>query len=158
MASVPRSLITISDCLMDELPRPEYWDWFQVRADAERAQEDVPTSVVVSVALEPQDASELIDHMGGPEQPWFVLLRRKVAAAGRLLGYEIVGAEQTLDFHSWHCHGYADELLAARGIRVNDVGLFATMTDARDALQWMLALPADEAPAPVPWFVVAILA
>jgi hypothetical protein len=157
-SSVPGSLITISDCIMDDLPRPEYWDWFQNPADAARAQSVTPDTTVVSVALEADDAAHLIDEMGGPGQPWFALLERNVGATGTLLGYELVGAEPSLDLHTWHCYDYADALLASRGIRVNDLGLLSTLADAQAALRWMTSLPDREAPAPVPWFVVALFA
>ena len=157
MSSVPQTIVTISDCIMDELPHPEYWDWFQDPADAARAQSVTPDSAVVAIALEPCDANEMIKEMGGPQQPWFALLQGRVPATGTLLGYELVGAEENFDVHSWHCHGYADDLLAAEGIRVNDLGLLPTLDEARAALRWMTSLPDEEAPEPVPWFVVALL-
>lgn len=115
-----------------------------------------PDASVVAVGLEPDDAHKLIEEMGGPTEPYFSLLHHEVPAYGTLLGYELVGAEHTLDFHSSHCHGCADDLLAARGIGLNDLGLFRSLTDARTALDWMTSLPDDEAPAPVPWLVVAL--
>lgn len=156
MRSVPGSIITISDCIMDDLPRPEFWDWFQDAADAAHAQSVTPDCTMVTVALEPSDALELIKQVGGADRPWFALLRANLPATGVLLGYELVGAEENLDFHSWHCHSYADDLLAAESIQVNDSGLISTLREARRALQWMESLPEDEAPEPVPWFVVAL--
>lgn len=156
MTSVPAQIITISDCIMDRLPRPDYWDWFQNIDDAIMARAVAPDATVVAVGLEPDDARELMEEMGGPQQPYFALLHNESPADGRLLGYELVGAEWTLDFHSWHCHGFADDLLAARGIGVNDLGLFDSLTDARIALDWMTSLPPDEAPAVVPWLIVAL--
>jgi hypothetical protein len=138
MRSVPARIVTISDCIMDDLPRPEFWDWFQDADEALRAQTTTPAdTALVAVALERNDARELIEEMGGSEQPYFELLQRNVEPSGRLLGYEIVGAESTLDFHSWHCHGYADDLLGAHGIALNELGLFSTLADARVGLAWM---------------------
>lgn len=156
MSSVPESIITISDCIMDDLPRPEFWDWFQDAEEAARAESVTPDCAIVAVALEPSEAMDLIQEAGGADRPWFALLRANLPATGTLLGYELVGAEDTLDFHSWHCHGYADDLLAAEGIHVNDSGLISTLSEARRALQWMVSLPEDEEPEPVPWFVVAL--
>lgn len=159
MHSAPARIVTISDCIMDDLPRPEFWDWFLDREEAFRAQAAAPAdTAVVAVALERNDARELIEEMGGHGQPYFELLQRNVEPAGRLLGYEIVGAEATLDFHSWHCHAYADGLLGAQGVALNELGLFSTLADARMGLAWMCSLPSDQAPAPVPWFVVALFA
>jgi len=158
MNSTPAEILTISDCIMDDLPRPEFWDWFQSRDEALAAQPpDSSHAQLVEVALERRDAADLIGEMGR-EQLYFELLQRSVESTGRLLGYEIVGAEWTFDLHSWHCHSYADDLLAARAIRLNQFGLFSTLADARTGLAWMCSLAPDEAPAPVPWFVVALFA
>lgn len=139
-----------------DLPRPECWDWFQHVDDALRANALVENSRVVGVAFEPADAAAFIDEMDGSVQPFFELLVRAEAATGTLLGYELVGAEDTLDFHSSHCHGYADELRLNNGITVNEHGLLRSYADASRALTWMLALPEAEAPKPVPWTVVAL--
>lgn len=89
--------------------------------------------------------------------PYFQLLHSATPAEGEVLGYEIVGAEATLDFHSWHCHGYADEVADDLGIRVNDLGLLASYDPARAVRDWMLARTMDQAPSPVPWVVVGLL-
>ncbi|QYJ02870.1 hypothetical protein KUV85_11045 [Nocardioides panacisoli] len=156
--SVPAEIITISDCIQDKLPRPDHWDWFQDLAEAHHAQSMCADAQLVAVGLKPDEASRLIENMGGPEQPWFALLGRKEPAAGTLLGYELLGAEDSLDFHSWHCHSYADDLASATGISLNGFGLFSNMADARAALEWMTSLPSEEAPAPVPWCVAALTA
>lgn len=157
LSTVPPQIITLSDCIMDDLPRPEFWDWFQSRQEVEAAEGDREQTDLVAVAIAPLDAEVLMGEMGGPEMPYFDLLRKSTIASGEPIGYEVVGAEATLDFHSWHCHGYADEVARDIGIRVNDLGLLATYEDAVSVLDWMLARPIDEAPAPVPWTVVALL-
>lgn len=157
MATVPTTLLTISDCIMRDLPRPEFWDWYATYAEAALAQsEHAPEAHVTPIALRSADAEDLMNEMGGDDQPYFTELRRLTPFTGEVLGYEVVGAEDTLDFHSWHCHGYADEVNDALGIRVNDLGLLSTYSDAAAVLKWMLDRPSDEAPAPVPWVVVAL--
>jgi len=115
---------------------------------------------VATVALHPRDAATFLGHWAGEPTPWFDLVRRcrPLAPDARVLGYEVVGAEETHDFHSWHCHAYADEVAEALGIVVNDRGLLSTLEDARSVLRWMLDLPDAEAPKPVPWTVVALAA
>ena len=156
MASVPTEILTISDCIMDDLPRPEYWDWFQHVEDAMRASAVTDNCCVVGVAFDSEDAVSFIEAMDGSGQPFFELLASAEPATGTLLGYELVGAEDTLDFHSWHCHGYADDLNRATGITVNEHGLLRNHADASEALAWMLSLPEEEAPEPVPWTAVAL--
>lgn len=157
MATVPRSILTISDCIMRTLPRPEFWDWHTGYAEAARARtEFAPDANVTPVALRTADADALMKELGGSDQPYFAGLAKSIPFTGEVLGYEVVGAEYTLDFHSWHCHGYADEVSEALGIRVNDLGLLATYSTAAAVLKWMLDRPSSEAPAPVPWVVVAL--
>lgn len=157
MATVPTSIVTISDCIMKTLPRPEFWDWFEDLDEAERGQStQAPAAQITAVAMRPADAVALMDEMGGAGQPYFALLKQSVRFDGTVQGYEVVGAEHTLDFHSWHCHGYADEVSEALGIRVNGIGLLPTYSSAAAVLKWMLDRPASEAPKPVPWVVVAL--
>ena len=157
LSSVPTSIVTVSDCIMKTLPRPEFWDWFEDLDQAKRAQAtQAPEAQMTAVALRPADAATLMDEMGGAGQPYFALLRQSVRFNGTVLGYEVVGAEQTLDFHSWHCHGYADDASVALGIQVNDIGLLPTYSTAAAVLKWMLDRPESEAPEPVPWVVVAL--
>jgi hypothetical protein len=155
--ALPAKLLTISDCIMDDLPRPEFWDWFldleevtQIRTAA------APQCDVIHVGMRRSEVQNFVQANGGPDQPYLALVNRHQSLTASVLGYEIVGAELTLDFHSWHCHGYADEARDQLGIRVNDLGLLGSWEDATRVLDWMLDLPADQAPAPVDWWVVAL--
>lgn len=157
MATVPSSILTISDCIMRTLPRPEFWDWYTRYDEAALARSEfAPDANVTPVALRPADVDVLMDEMGGSDQPYFAGLAKLIPFTGEVLGYEVVGAEHTLDFHSWHCHGYADEVSETLGIRVNDLGLLPTYSTAAAVLKWMLDRPARQAPAPLPWLVVAL--
>ncbi|TQL02207.1 hypothetical protein FBY24_1277 [Cellulomonas sp. SLBN-39] len=88
------------------------------------------------------------------------VLRRQepVGPAQRVLGWEVVGADDWFDLHSWHCHGYADEVATALGTCTNSRGLLPSHAEASAVLRWMLTRPSAEAPAPVPWFPVALTA
>jgi hypothetical protein len=156
LSSLPPRIITISDCIMGRLPRPEFWDWYENLEDAVLARAWASQAQITPVAMRTRDAALLIDVMGGARQPFFATLRQALNFEGEVLGYEIVGAEETLDFHSWHCHGYADEVRDELNIQVNERGLLSTYLEASTVLRWMLALPDREAPEPVPWFVVAL--
>ena len=157
MATVPTPIVTISDCIMKTLPRPEFWDWFQDLDEAERAHStQAPAAQITAVTMRPADAVALMAEIGGAGQPYFALLEQQVRFDGAVHGYEVVGAEHTLDFHSWHCHGYADEVSEALGIHVNGIGLLPTYSSAAAVLKWMLDRPESEAPKPVPWVVVAL--
>ncbi len=158
LTSVPALILTISDCIMDDLPRPEFWDWFLNFDEAVASRHgDAGEMQLVEVAMTESDGEELIDALDGGEMPYFELLRSRVPAHGELLGYEVVGAEYNLDFHSWHCHGYANEVRDDLGIQVNELGLLVSYEDAVSVLEWMLDRPDDEAPEPVPWVVVGLL-
>jgi hypothetical protein len=155
-------LLTISDCIQPELPRPDPWlgDWFQDReqADVAAAALGRPNVRVTTVAMSPADADDFARQWGETPTPWFDLMRRglPLSPSATVLGYEIVGAEEPLDFHSWHCHGYADEVNKALGVTLNDHGLLDRITDAHEVLTWMLTRPQKDAPKEVPWTVVAL--
>jgi hypothetical protein len=159
--SLPQQLLTISDCLQEDLPRPVAADWYTEpgeAADAHRQQ--APHAILAIVAMVPDDADDFRAQFDGDPHAAdsFSVLRRHIALdpTAVVLGYEIVGAEYTLDFHSWHCHGYADEVADALGIRTNAYGLLGTRDEARTVLDWMLARPPSETPKEVPWTVIAL--
>lgn len=157
--SLPSTIVTISDCIQEDLPQPFGCDWFLDVAEADLARRDnAAHAIVVSVSMRPRDAAEIISQIADEEQHAMALLRRQLPldAASAVLGFEVVGAESPLDFHSWHCHGYADEVEAELGIRTNSDGLIATVEEAAAVRDWMLSRPPEQAPAPVPWCVVAL--
>ena len=161
-ASMPPRLVTISDCIQDELPRPEPWlgDWFQDRdeADAAARRLDDRSVMVVTVAMPRAEADDFAQAWSGEDAPWLSLLRGAVPlpADAKVLGYEVVGAQEVLDFHSWHCHGYADDVRVDLGIGLTDQGMVPDVSAARSILPWMLARPQAQAPKPVPWTVVCL--
>ena len=160
-SSLPAQMLTVSDCIQPDLPRPQPWlgDWFQDHREATTARESVrPRPMLVTVAMRPEDARVFIAECDEEPSNWFDLLRRgePLASDAVVLGFEVVGAETTLDFHSWHCHGYADEVRTVLGIAVNSLGLLQSLGEARQVRDWMLGLPPEQAPEPVPWTVIAL--
>lgn len=156
---LPATFLTISDCLMDELPRPECWDWYLDRHEAERARMSAaPQSENLTVAMTSADAAAFMSETGGARQPYFDLLRTETRLQEHVsvLGYEVVGAEETLAFHSWNCHGYLPGAVDELGTEINKFGLISTYEHAARVLEWMLAMPSDRQPAPVPWTVAAL--
>jgi hypothetical protein len=105
-----------------------------------------------------EDALSFIREHGGVEQPYFDLLRTEswLPAGSAVLGYELVGAEATLDFHSWHCYGYAAGAFDELRVQLNEFGLIDTYSQATRVLTWILGQPPENQPAPVPWVVVAL--
>jgi len=158
-AVLPETFLTISDCLMSDLPRPEFWDWYVDRQEAEHERMSrAPHAETVTVAMSLEDALDFMWQQGGAEQPYFDLLRTqsRLPAGSAVLGYELVGAEWTLDFHSWHCHGYAAEAFDELRVQLNEFGLIDAYEQATRVLTWMLRQPPENQPAPVEWTVVAI--
>lgn len=154
---LPDPYVTVSSCLADDLRVPEFSGWFQDFAEANAALDQSPSSDLLAVGLTQPDVATLMTGMAD-EDHHFGLLRqaRGMPAEAEMIGYEIVGAEYALTFHSWHCHGLASEAAAALGIQLNRHGLLDDHADAARTIDWMASLPADDAPAPVPWTVVAI--
>jgi len=135
-------------------------DWFQNRAEADRAAGSLGRADVrvVTVAMSQPDADHFMVQWGDVPTPWFDLMRRRqpLASTARVLGYEVVGAEEPLDFHSWHCHGFADEVSGELGVTLNQHGMLSSIADAHQVLNWMLSRPQQDRPKEVPWTVVAL--
>ena len=156
--SLPPYLTTISQCIQDDLPRPEWADWTVDRSLVDRARLDTsPDTAVMAVAMPEVEAHTFLSQARDPGTPSLALLRRHELARGEPLGFEVVGTEPDLVFHSWHCHGYADLAVAALGVRLTERGLLSSATDAKAVRDWMLQLTNDQAPYEVPWTYIALI-
>lgn len=157
-AGVPDPFVTISWCLAEGLRVPEFSGWFQNLEQAREARVGEPAdAMLLVVSMTPGDADELIDEMAD-EPEHFRLLRSGTPepADAHWLGFEIVGAESNLSLHSWHCHDYAAVAEAELSVRLNALGLLANYDEAATVRRWMLDMPRDQLPAPVPWAVVRL--
>lgn len=153
--SVPRHIVSISECIADELPRPEFWSWYTSRSEVLDAKASrAPHAQVVTVCLRPDDADLVIDELG--DLPPVALLKQSVTFVGDIIGFEVVGVEEGPTFHSWHCYRYAADVQRELGIKLTNLGLFANATDAASALSWIQARPSAEAPPLVPWLAVGL--
>ncbi|MEU0094594.1 hypothetical protein [Kribbella sp. NPDC006257] len=152
------------------MPEPEFIDWYTDRQEAAavRAGWRDPLDLI-AVGLTEEEAVELrsgaessagTESSAGAESSaafvYSLLDQRLPVPSSTLLGFEIVGAEATLQFHSWHCHDYLHEAERELGVRVNRLGLFDDHRDAERVRDWMLSQPATTAPKPVPWVVVSL--
>lgn len=157
LTGVPPTVLTISTCFREALPAPPFWDWWVDLEDAELVRARMaPEADITTVALGRDEATGFMDELDGADQPFFEGLRSALPYDGAVLGYEVIGPEATLRFHTWHCHSYADEVREELGIGLTDLGLLGTRSDADAVLAWMLAQPPDKAPEPVPWVVAAL--
>lgn len=157
--TVPDPLLTISGCLMPDVPRPDYWDWWHSKDDVEQARALEPHGSVVTVGIAVSDVAEFLAEADDDHNDGYELLRQGVRMdLDEVVGYELVGAEPWARFHSWHCHAYASEVESALGIRLNEAGLLGSYAEAAAALDWIRARPDDDAPEPVPWVVTALSA
>lgn len=72
----------------------------------------------------------------------------------KTIGYDLIGIEESGDFHSFHCHNLATELIEKFGIEINDFGLI------KENNQWqeMVTFMNDENNgfASAPWFYVKV--
>ncbi|GAA0353386.1 conserved protein of unknown function [Micropruina glycogenica] len=156
--SLPALLTTISQCIQDDLPRPEWADWTIDRAVLEGARRGAaPDSTVMAVALPSFEVDALLSQLRIPRDSSLDLMRRREAAHGEPVGFEVVGIESDLALHSWHCHGYADQALAELSLTLNERGLLANAEDAQAVRDWMLQLPSDQTPKEIPWTFIALI-
>jgi hypothetical protein len=72
------------------------------------------------------------------------------------LGFDLIGIESSGDFHTFHCHDLADDLVDKFGIKINEFGLIDKVFDSAVIIDYMN----DEANGfePVPWFLVKVKA
>ncbi|GAB2664853.1 hypothetical protein [Kribbella swartbergensis] len=157
---LPSPLRTISHCLLDDLPRPAYAGWFTDRAEAEKAlaARHAPADVL-AVGLEEHLADALRAEYADDESAYFFRLldlRLPLPTDAVFLGHEIVGCETDFTFHSWHCHGYADQVRRELGVVVDHVRLLADFADALRVLDYLRTRPADDAPYEIPWTVATL--
>ena len=157
--SLPDPYLTISSCLQDRVPEPDFIDWYTDRQEAEavRAGWGHPLGLI-AIGLTEAEEAELRSGAEVGDEFSYSLLNQRLPVPDRstLLGYEIVGAEPALQFHSWHCHDYLHDAERELGIRVNQLGLFDDQRDAVRVRDWMLSLPVERSPKPVPWVVVSL--
>lgn len=156
---LPDEFLTISGCLSDDRAQPEFWDWHTDRAEADRARTArAPRAEIITVHIQSNDALVLMRDHGGSDEPYYDLLRNQVELprGSSVLGWEVIGVEMTLSFHSWHCHGYAPDPRDELGLRLNEYGLIPSYEQAVRVLDWMLAAPPEDQPAPVHWLPVAL--
>ncbi|GAA2799441.1 hypothetical protein GCM10010470_38170 [Saccharopolyspora taberi] len=149
-ATLPPWLVTASECLTGA-EHGSGAAWYTDRAEAAG-----PGTTVLAVGFDAEDAADLLREVTGDPL--------RLLAAGtampddaRLWGFEVVGVEGRLaSLHSWLCHGYEAEVASELGIRPNTCGLLDTHEQASQVVEWMLELPAEQAPAPVYWTVAAL--
>jgi hypothetical protein len=157
---LPSPLRTISHCLLDDLPRPAYADWFTDRIEAEKTLAEWHTPAdLIAVGLEEHLADELRAEYADDGSAYFFHLldqRLPLPADAVLLGHEIVGCDTDFSFHSWHCHGYADQVRRELGVVVDHVGLLAGFSDALRVLDYIRSRPTDDAPYEIPWTVATL--
>lgn len=70
------------------------------------------------------------------------------------IGYDLIGIEESGDFHSFHCHDLSRELIEKFGIEINEYGLI----NENEQWQQMVTFMNDENNGfePAPWFYVKV--
>jgi len=169
---VPASLLTISACLLEGMPRPEFWDWYTERSEAEadRAR-SAPSAELLAVGLIRRDVQRFIDdhlpfpgparddieYAGVPTPLDLLSTGQPLPPDAEILGFDVVGVDHGISlFHSWLCHSYEAGVWKDLRIRLDTRGLLDTYENAAQVLGWIESRPIEQAPEPVPWTVIAI--
>lgn len=156
-SAIPDPYITVSSCLADHLRIPKFSGWYQDFPQARRAHSENASSRILALSLD-EETTQWLQAEFADEPHHFDLLRRRVPSptdADRL-GHEIVGAEYGLALHSWLCYDYVPDLMEPTRVTLNTHGLIEDVSEAHRTLEWIRTRPSGDAPAPVPWFVVAL--
>jgi ssRNA-specific RNase YbeY (16S rRNA maturation enzyme) len=70
------------------------------------------------------------------------------------LGYDLIGIEQGGDFHTFHCHDLASELIEKFGVEINEFGLLKENSNWRELVEYMNN--EENGCEPTPWFYVKV--
>lgn len=116
--------------------------------------------VIIGVYFDEHSMLDLIDDFTTDKEGAFKIglcemLEKKVPETGSAneleLGFDLIGVEDSGDFHSFHCHGLTAELSSKFDITINEFGLIDKIQDQKALEDFMN----DEANGfePVPWYV-----
>ncbi|WP_052371773.1 hypothetical protein [Amycolatopsis taiwanensis] len=142
-------LVSMSSCVVELLAAdPQGWvDWFGDSESAEQARVQANRAGLhaLGVGIAASDIPALLADMaeGGWDQQAGSLperlARRAPIAAGRLLGFELVGYDCGL-WHTWTClGGLVRDVRQATGVRPGRWGLIQDEQQARRAADWLTA-------------------
>lgn len=70
------------------------------------------------------------------------------------IGFDLIGVEESGDFHTFHCHDLADELIQKLNIEINQYGLIANEKKWEQLVEYMN--DEENGFEPVPWFFVKV--
>ena len=70
------------------------------------------------------------------------------------IGFDLIGVELSGDFHTFHCHDLADELIQKFNIEINQYGLIAGEDNWEQIVKYMN--DEENGFEPVPWFFVKV--
>jgi hypothetical protein len=73
---------------------------------------------------------------------------------GATLGYDLIGLESGGDFHTFHCHDLADELISTFNVEINNCGLINSTKKWKELTEYMNDI--DNMFEPVPWYFVKV--
>ncbi|WP_210485893.1 hypothetical protein [Rufibacter aurantiacus] len=72
----------------------------------------------------------------------------------KVIGYDLIGIEASGDFHTFHCHDIADDLVDKFGVQINQYGLIANDNNWEKLVEYMNA--EENGFEPVLWFFVKV--
>jgi hypothetical protein len=70
------------------------------------------------------------------------------------IGFDLIGVELSGDFHTFHCHDLADELIQKFNIEINQYGLITSEDNWEQMVEYMN--DEENGFEPVPWFFVKV--
>ena len=169
---MPASFLTITACLLEDLPRPEFWGWYTERSEAQADPDRrAPSAELLAVGLIRGDVQRFMDdhspspgparydneYTGVPTPLDLLSTGQPLPQDAEILGFDVVGVDHGIAlFHSWLCHSYEASVWKDLRIRLDPRGLLDTYENAARVLGWIESRPSEQAPEPVPWTVIAV--
>jgi hypothetical protein len=152
---------------VDEAFEKECVGWIDVFGDLETVQEyrqrffkNIPDLQILSIYFEEIEAEAIVKEFEprkekegacGLYQNIKIKSLEVASDTESLIGYDIIGVEQSGGFHTFHCHDLAAELTRRFNLEVNGYGLFTAIDNPTEVAKYMN--DPDNGFEPVPWFI-----
>jgi hypothetical protein len=123
----------------------------------------LPDLKIMSIYFEEGEANDLLQHFKPQTDKQgaiglYQMLSEQIAEQQnvneKMIGYDLIGIENSGDFHTFYCHDLAAELERKFALTTNEYGLLGEITEWKPVVDYMNN--AENGFEPVPWFVAKI--
>ncbi len=144
--------------------------WHQVFSDLETVNEygdkffsHILEKEILQILFSEEERKFFLDEFTPEKKEYGTLgiydnLKRKIieeeSDEEEFIGFDLIGVELGGDFHSFHCHDIANQLIDEFGIELNKYGLIKEIANHKEIITYMN--DEENGFEPVPWFLVKV--